>query len=137
MVIKVLYSVFLGALVVLFVGWTMAALLPAPTWDTEYGGEPQWESMPQQPSEAELQGLPLAERQARFAQYKQEEAAYEARGEERDEMRKALLGKTEKRSRNVSLISLVIAVVVVSNRRSASALPTVGATRQAPSGAFA
>jgi hypothetical protein len=120
MVIKVLYSIFLGVLVVLFVGWLMAALFPTPQWDSEYPGVERYgyaSPSPEKPTADELEGLSVAERKAKFRDYeakrKQHEAKEEAKEKEHQKMEKAFSEKTEKRGRSVSLISLLIAVAVV------------------------
>jgi len=114
MVIKVLYCVFLGLLVVLFVGWAMAALYPTPQWKTEYPAIEQWGGRgPEKPTADELQVLSTAEKRAKLQDYEAKSKEYQAKEQERERLRKALEEKTEKRGRNVSLISLLIAVVVV------------------------
>jgi predicted histidine transporter YuiF (NhaC family) len=115
MVIKVLYCVFLGALVVLFVGWLLAALLPTPDWDSEYPGRARWyeSPSPDKPTAEELAGLSLAERKAKFQDYEAKRKKYEASEKEQQKMENAFSKKVEKRDRNVSLISLLIAIVVV------------------------
>ena len=120
MIIKVLYSLFLGVLVVLFVGWLMAALFPTPQWDSEYPGVERygWGSpAPDKPTAEELEGLSSAERRAAFRDYeakrKQHEAEEDAQKKEHQKLEKAFSEKTEKHGREVALLSLLIAVVVV------------------------
>jgi len=114
MVIRVLYCIFLAVLVVLFVGWAMAALYPTPQWDTEHPGVEQWLGPPpEKPAAVELQALSSGERKAKMQDYEAKQKEYEAKKKELGGYRKALAEKTEKRGRNVSLISLVIAVLVM------------------------
>jgi len=123
MAVKVLYCVFLAALIVLFVAWAVAALYPTPQWDSEYPGIAEWESSP--PGLAawesssyslrmeEFQLLSPAEKKAKLQEYEASRKEYEARKKQRQELREALEKKTEDHGRNVSLASLLVAVVVV------------------------
>ena len=114
MVIKVLYCVFLGALVVLFVAWAMTALYPAPQWETEYPGIEQWRySQPDRPTKDELAGLSPAEKRAKFQDYQAKLKKYEADEQKRKKAQKAFEEKTERRARNVSLVSLLTSVLVM------------------------
>jgi hypothetical protein len=113
MAIKVLYCLFLGLLLVLFVGWGVAALYPTPQWETEYPGVEQYQSPPDQPMQEELQLLSSAEKRAKLDDYKARTKEYDAGQKEREKLQKALARKVEKHDRNVSLISLLIAVVVM------------------------
>jgi hypothetical protein len=113
MVIKVLYCVFLAALVVLFVGWAETALYPTPQWDIEYPGIEEYESGPQEPSALKLEGLTPAERRAQLQQYEAERKEYEVREAKRARLRTALSKKVDIHDRNVSLISLLVAVAVM------------------------
>ena len=113
MVIKVLYCVFLGVLIVLFVGWAMAALYPSPQWGTEYPGIAEYESPPDRPATEELQILSPGERRARWQDYQAKGKEYDARAAKREKLRTALQKKTEQHDRNVSLTSLLLSVVVV------------------------
>ena len=113
MVIKILYCIFLGALVVLFVGWAMAAWYPTPQWETEYPGVPEYyTSEPSPPSAEELKLLSPSDRRARVQEYKADHKAYEAWQKKHDELQKDLSRKVEKQGRNVALISLLFSVVV-------------------------
>jgi len=113
MVIKVLYCVFLGALVSLFVGWAVTALYPTPQWETEYPGIEQYESGVPEPSEVNLAGLTPAERKAKLQQYEVKRKEYEVRDAKRAKLQTALSKKVERHDRNVSLISLLVAVAVM------------------------
>jgi hypothetical protein len=114
MVIKVLYSIFLGALVVLFVGWAMAALYPTPQWETEYPTVQQrYESVPRAPTAQELEFLSPTERKAKLQEYEAKSKEAEARESERQKLQAALQTKRQVHDRNVSLISLLVSVIVV------------------------
>ena len=113
MAVKVLYCVFLAALIVLFVAWAMAALYPTPQWDSEYPAIEEWESSPQMPRTEELEFLSRGEAKAKLHEYEAKLKEYEARKKQRQELREALERKTEHHGRNVSLASLLVAVVVV------------------------
>jgi len=113
MVIKALYCVFLGVLVVLFVAWAVTALYPIPQWETEYPGIEEYESGPQEPSAQQLEGLTPAERKAKFQRYEAERKEYEVREAKRARLQTALSKKVDRHDRNVSLISLLVAVAVM------------------------
>lgn len=114
MVIKVLYSIFLGLLVVLFVAWLLAALYPTPVWESEYPDIAEYEMAPEKPSAEQLQPLTRAEQRAKLQDYETKLKEYNAREEQREKLRAALHKKSEKRAMIVSLVSLVAAVVVTS-----------------------
>jgi hypothetical protein len=113
MVIKVLYCVFLGALIVLFVGWAMAAWYPMPTWEAVYPNVERDRISPEQPQAEELKLFSPRDQKARWDQYKDASAKYEALERENQARQKTLDRKIELHNRGVSLTSLIIAVVVV------------------------
>jgi len=113
MVIKVLYSIFLGALVVLFVGWAMAALYPTPQWETEYPTVQQYESLTRARTAQELELLSPTERKAKLQEYEAKSKEAEARESERQKLQAALQTKRQVHDRNVSLIALLVSVIVV------------------------
>lgn len=114
MVIKALYCVFLGLLVVLFVAWAVIALYPAPAWETEYPGVAEYgPSAPDKPTADELQGLSPADRTAKFQDYEARSKEHEAGEKQHAKLRQALQKKVETHDRNASLISLLAAVVVM------------------------
>ncbi len=126
MVIKVLYCIFLAVLVVLFVGWAMTALYPKPDWESEYPGVPQYEMPPDKPTAEELQGLSAAQKRAKLRDYETSLKRYEVEEEKREELRKALSDKTERRARNVALLSLLTSVLVMAvGVGFASSLPVI------------
>ncbi len=126
MVIKVLYCIFLGVLLVLFVAWAMAALYPAPDWESEYAGVPRYESPPDKPTALDLEGLSAAQKRAKLQDYETSLKRYEAEQEKREELHEALSDKTERRARNVSLLSLLISVLVMAvGVGFASSLPVI------------
>jgi hypothetical protein len=121
-----LYCIFLGALIVLFVAWAVSALYPRPTWETEHPDMPDYVSPPSQPATTELSGLTPAEKKAKFQTYGAQKKKYDADQKQREKLRKALTAKTETHDRNVSLLSLVVAVVVMAlGVGLASSLPVI------------
>lgn len=115
MFVRVLYCIFLGILVALFVGWAMASYYPYPEWETEYPGIDQYKSEPVQPSErAGLAAMSPEERAAAQQQYETDKAAYEEWDAQNEVRQKDFKAKTEAQGRAVALISLLIAVVVTS-----------------------
>ena len=112
MFVRVLYSIFLGLLVALFVGWAMASLFPTPNWDTEYPNLEQYKEQPAPPSEQELSVLTFDQRVARMQEFDAGKAAYDEWKAGYDEKQKEFNDKMEKQGRNVALYSLVIAVIV-------------------------
>lgn len=113
MVVRVLYCVFLGVLVVLFVGWSMAAWFPMPTWETEYPKLDRYQSPPQTPSDFELKAMTRAQQQAAAQKYQRDTKTYEDQEEEVRQANLRLDRLTQLHNRNVALASLVIAVIIV------------------------
>jgi len=115
MFVRVLYCIFLGILVALFVGWAMASFYPNPEWDTEYPGVEQWKSEPVRPSQQSgYAAMSPEERAAAQQQYETEHAAYVEWDTQNKVRVKDFKAKTDAQGRAVALISLLIAVVVTS-----------------------
>lgn len=115
MFVRVLYCIFLGILVALFVGWAMASYYPNPEWETEYPNVDQYKSEPVQPSErAGLAAMSPEERAAAQQQYETDKAAFEEWKAQNEVRQKDFKAKTEAQGRAVALISLLIAVIVTS-----------------------
>lgn len=112
MFVRVLYSIFLGILVALFVGWAMSSWFPTPQWDTEYPGVQQYPSPPVAPTSDELSYLDAQQKDARVQQYKTDLANYQKWQADHDQMDKDFKAKVDKQGTTVALISLLIAVVV-------------------------
>lgn len=112
MFMRVLYSVFLGILVTLFVAWAMAAWYSTPRWETEYPDVEHKKEPPILPSEQELSILTLDERIARLQEYEESMTAYEEWKATRDELQEEFDKKLEVQGRNVALISLLFAVIL-------------------------
>lgn len=112
MVVKILYCVFLGVLVVLFVVWAMAAWFPTPQWDDEYPGISRYEIAVYSPSPEELKLLSPEARNARIQEYERKLRAHEEWEKNRDAREKAFTAKEERQGRTVALVSLLIAVAV-------------------------
>lgn len=99
MVIKIIYTVFLGLLVALFVGVGIAAFYPAP-------------KPPEYPVALEKGPPPVSETTETAAQ-KAERVKYEKALEKNREADKAFQKKNAIYSRNASIISLVAAILVL------------------------
>jgi hypothetical protein len=112
MFVKVLYMIFLGILVALFVGWAMSSMFPTPKWETEYPDVQQYMDQPMPPSEQELSVLTYDQRVARIQAFDSTKAAYDLWKTDYDAKQKEFNTKMEKQGRNVALYSLVIAVAV-------------------------
>ena len=66
---RVLYCIFLGLLVVLFVAWAMNAWFPTPQWETVYPGIEQMVQPAVPPSQDELNMLNPDEKAARIQEF--------------------------------------------------------------------
>ena len=114
MFVRVLYCIFLGLLVALFVGWAMSAWFPTPRWETVYRDFEQNMGEPAAPSPDELNLITADQRTARIQQYETDRAAYvewQTNHDARDEEFKKI---SDKQGVTVALISMLIAVVVTS-----------------------
>jgi len=113
MTIKILYCIFLGLLIVSFVGWGVSALYPTPRWDLEYPDveEYRYGPEPSEPTTADLKDLSPVEKQAAVDDYQVKLKQYEAEVKQHKELARAFSEKTERHGRTVSLISLLFAVV--------------------------
>jgi hypothetical protein len=112
MFVRVLYIIFLGLLVALFVGWAMDSMFPTPKWETEYPDVQQYKDQPMPPSEQELSVLTYDQRVARMQEFDTTKAAYDEWKKDYDAKQKEFNTKMETQGRNVALYSLVIAVAV-------------------------
>jgi hypothetical protein len=112
-VMKVLYWIFLATLIVLFVGWAMAAWYPMPTWETEYPNVERYVGTAVPPLPDELKLLSPAQQRAKFEQYRAEVARRKALEDGNEKRERALGKKVERHNRAVALTALVISVVIV------------------------
>jgi hypothetical protein len=112
MFIRVLYCIFLGLLVVLFVAWAMAAWFPTPQWDEVYHGFKQQDQPAIPPSSDELNLLSPEDKAARIQQFEADRVTYaewQANHEQRDKEFQRMM---DKQGTTVSLVSMLIAVVL-------------------------
>jgi hypothetical protein len=113
MFVRVLYIIFLGILVALFVVWAMASLFPTPSWDTTYPDVREYRDAPYLPSEQELSVLTPDQRAQKMQAYEADKATYDSWKTEHDQLQKDFDKKMQAQGRTVALLSLLIAVVVV------------------------
>jgi hypothetical protein len=111
---RVLYSIFLGFLVCMFVVWAMAAWFPTPQWKNEYPGIERSPEQPIPPSSEELNFLDPGERQVRIQEYEADRAAYREWEASHEDMENEFEIKMDAQGMTVALISLLIAVVITS-----------------------
>jgi hypothetical protein len=109
---KVLYAIFLGFLVCMFVVWAMAAWFPTPQWENEYPGVERHLSQPIPPSTEELNFLSPEEREIRIQEYEADRAEYREWEATHMDMEEEFGKKMEAQGMTVALISLLIAVVI-------------------------
>jgi len=110
---RVLYAIFLGFLVCMFVVWLMAAWHPTPQWSDDY---PDVERDAQQPipPTAELDFLSDGERELRIQEYEDDRTTYRYWVANHDDMEREFESKMDAQGMTVALISLLIAVVITS-----------------------
>jgi hypothetical protein len=111
---RVLYCIFLGFLVCMFVVWAMAAWFPTPQWDTVYPGIEQYPSEPIPPSTEEINFLGAQDRTARLDEYATKREAYRNWETNHVAMEAEFKKKTDKQGLTVAMISMLIAVLLVS-----------------------
>jgi hypothetical protein len=114
MFIRVLYCIFLGLLVALFVGWAMESWFPIPQWNTVYPDYEQFSNEPPVPTTAELNLLSEADKAQRIQQFDNDRAKYIEWQQNHEERDMAFQKMVERQGTAVSVISLVIAVIVTS-----------------------
>jgi len=111
---RVLYSIFLGFLVCMFVVWAMAAWFPTPQWSNEYPGVERRAEQPIPPSSDELNFLSPGEREIRMQEYEADRATYREWEAGHEDWEREFEKKMDAQGMTVALISLLIAVVVTS-----------------------
>ncbi len=111
---RVLYAIFLGFLICMFVVWAMAAWFPTPEWRDEYPGVERREELPRPPSSAELNYLGEGEAEIRMQEYEADRAAYREWDATHEDMEREFDKKIEAQAIPVALISMLIAVIVTS-----------------------
>lgn len=111
---RVLYAIFLGFLVCMFVVWAMAAWFPTPQWNDEYPGVERYAQQPIPPSSEELNFLSPGESEIRIQEYEADRAVYRDWEATHEDMEREFGKKMDAQGMTVALISLLIAVVVTS-----------------------
>jgi hypothetical protein len=112
MFVRVLYCIFLGFLVCMFVVWAMASWYPTPKWEKVYPGIERYQSEPIPPSSDELNYLSTEQRTARLSEYEADRQKYRDWETNHQAMEDDFSKLLETQGMHVSLISLLIAVVV-------------------------
>lgn len=110
---RVLYCIFLGFLVCMFVVWAMALWFPTPEWETVYPGVEQYPSEPIPPSTEELNILTAEDRTARLEEYSEKRTEYRNWEANHEEMQAEFKKKIDKQGLTVAVISMLIAVILV------------------------
>lgn len=111
---RVLYAIFLGFLICMFVVWAMAAWFPTPEWRDEYPGVERREELPIPPSSAELNYLSQEEAEIRMQEYEADRTAYREWDASHEDMETEFDKKIEAQAIPVALISMLIAVIITS-----------------------
>ncbi len=111
---RVLYAIFLGFLVCMFVVWAMAAWHPTPQWNDEYPGVERYAEQAIPPSTEELNFLSPGEREIRIQEYEADRATYREWVAGHEEWEREFKIKMDAQGMIVALISLLIAVVITS-----------------------
>jgi hypothetical protein len=112
---KVLYAIFLGFLVCMFVVWAMAAWFPTPDWSDEYPDIRREVSRPAPPSEQELELLGEEDQEIRIQEYVTEWTEYREWVDVHEELDREFEIKMDNQGRVVGIISLIIAVVLTTS----------------------